>query len=173
MLHGSCRPEQRRRNSNSIPRRIKPFGCRIFAAGRSCWRSTPRTGVPSAVIRWRSITRCSAEFHEYGAQLLGISVDGVWCHRAFSEARHLHFPLLADFEPKGCCLAPVRRLSRRRRLLRARAVRHRCAGHRALELPVPVGVNPGADGIFGALDALTPEQRGAERRRRAEKVGGS
>jgi peroxiredoxin len=41
------------------------------------------------------------EFHKFGAELLGISVDGVWCHRAFAEARHLHFPLLADFEPKG------------------------------------------------------------------------
>src|SRR5207302_8536763 len=41
------------------------------------------------------------EFRQYGAQLLGISVDGVWCHRAFTEARNLHFPLLADFEPKG------------------------------------------------------------------------
>ena len=41
------------------------------------------------------------EFHEHGAALLGISVDGPWCHRAFAEARTLHFPLLADFEPKG------------------------------------------------------------------------
>src|SRR5205823_12682923 len=41
------------------------------------------------------------EFDEQGAQLLGISVDGVWCHAAFRKARHLHFPLLADFEPKG------------------------------------------------------------------------
>src|SRR6266849_5615089 len=41
------------------------------------------------------------EFRQYGAQLLGISVDGVWCNRAFAEARNLHFPLLADFEPKG------------------------------------------------------------------------
>jgi peroxiredoxin len=33
--------------------------------------------------------------------LLGISVDRVWCHAAFARNRHLHFPLLADFEPKG------------------------------------------------------------------------
>jgi peroxiredoxin len=32
---------------------------------------------------------------------IGISVDGVWCHAAFAAARHLHFPLAADFEPKG------------------------------------------------------------------------
>ncbi|RAI43961.1 redoxin domain-containing protein [Rhodoplanes roseus] len=41
------------------------------------------------------------EFHRARAQLLGISVDGVWCHTAFAERRKLHFPLLADFEPKG------------------------------------------------------------------------
>src|SRR3954466_7513820 len=41
------------------------------------------------------------EFHKFGAELIGISVDGVWCHAAFASARHFHFPLLADFEPKG------------------------------------------------------------------------
>jgi peroxiredoxin len=41
------------------------------------------------------------EFREYGAELLGISVDGVWCHAAFATDRKLHFPLLSDFEPKG------------------------------------------------------------------------
>src|SRR5246127_285196 len=41
------------------------------------------------------------EFRRFNAELLGISVDGVWCHAAFSHDRHLHFPLLADFEPKG------------------------------------------------------------------------
>ena len=41
------------------------------------------------------------EFAKYGAQLVGISVDGPWCHRAYQDARKLRFPLLADFEPKG------------------------------------------------------------------------
>src|SRR5471030_3057376 len=41
------------------------------------------------------------EFAQFDAQLLGISVDGVWCHLAFSKDRKLHIPLLADFEPKG------------------------------------------------------------------------
>lgn len=40
-------------------------------------------------------------FDRYDAHLLGLSVDSKWCHKAFSESRHLHFPLLADFEPKG------------------------------------------------------------------------
>jgi peroxiredoxin len=41
------------------------------------------------------------EFHNHGAELLGISVDSHWCHAAFAKDRHLHFPLLSDFEPKG------------------------------------------------------------------------
>ena len=41
------------------------------------------------------------EFRRSDAELLGISVDGSWCHLAFAQARKLHFTLLADFEPKG------------------------------------------------------------------------
>ena len=41
------------------------------------------------------------EFQKLGAELLGISVDGAWCHTAFSRDRKFHFPLRADFEPKG------------------------------------------------------------------------
>ena len=41
------------------------------------------------------------EFAAHRVQLLGISVDGPWCHAAFSKDRRLRFPLLADFEPKG------------------------------------------------------------------------
>jgi len=41
------------------------------------------------------------EFQKYGAEIIGISVDGVWCHAAFAKNNNLHFPLLADFEPKG------------------------------------------------------------------------
>src|SRR5215510_2900164 len=41
------------------------------------------------------------EFEKSRAQLLAISVDGPWCHMADAQGRKLHFPLLADFEPKG------------------------------------------------------------------------
>src|SRR5438034_10200144 len=41
------------------------------------------------------------EFQKFDAELIGISVDSVWCHLAFAEHRNLRFPLLADFEPKG------------------------------------------------------------------------
>ena len=41
------------------------------------------------------------EFQELEAELVGLSVDGAWCHAAFARQNKLHFPLLADFEPKG------------------------------------------------------------------------
>src|SRR3954470_3960644 len=40
-------------------------------------------------------------FRQHNAEVLGISVDSKWCHMAFTNDRKLHFPLLADFEPKG------------------------------------------------------------------------
>ena len=94
------------------------------------------------------------EFRNFGAELLGISVDGTWCHRAFAEARHLHFPLLADFEPKGA----VARLYGAYR-------EHEGVSERALfvidkdgtivwSYRSPVAVNPGADGILQALEDL-------------------
>jgi peroxiredoxin len=41
------------------------------------------------------------EIRATGAEVIGISVDGVWCHRAFAQERHITFSLLADSEPKG------------------------------------------------------------------------
>ena len=41
------------------------------------------------------------QLEEAGAQLVGISVDGAFCHKAFQEHQGLTIPLLADFHPKG------------------------------------------------------------------------
>jgi peroxiredoxin len=41
------------------------------------------------------------QLEEAGAQLVGISVDGAFCHKAFREHQGLTIPLLADFHPKG------------------------------------------------------------------------
>jgi peroxiredoxin len=94
------------------------------------------------------------EFHRFKAALVGISVDGSWCHAAFAHDRKLHFPLLADFEPKGG-------------VARAYGVYRSQDGicERALfvidsdgiirwSYVSPLGVNPGADGILAALEAL-------------------
>jgi peroxiredoxin len=97
------------------------------------------------------------EFARFDAQLLGISVDGVWCHLAFARDRNLDFPLLADFEPKG-------------EVARAYGVYRAQYGTSERALFVidgegivrwsyvsPTGVNPGADGILHALEQLREE----------------
>jgi peroxiredoxin len=97
-----------------------------------------------------------SEFREQNAELLGISVDSVWCHKAYAETRKLHFPLLADFEPKG---AVSRRFGAYRDSdgfsERALFVLDANGVIRWSYLS-PVGVNPGADGILDALESLSP-----------------
>jgi mycoredoxin-dependent peroxiredoxin len=41
------------------------------------------------------------DFEKLDAQVLGISVDSVWSHKAFAEKMSIHYPLLADFQPRG------------------------------------------------------------------------
>jgi len=100
------------------------------------------------------------EFQRYGAQLIGISVDGPWSHMAFAKDRGLHFLLLSVFEQKG--QAP-----------RQYGAYQEDVGESARALFVintegivswsyisPTGVSPGADGILRALDAMqTKEQQ--------------
>jgi len=40
-------------------------------------------------------------FEQLNAQVLGLSVDSVWSHKAFAEKMGIHYPLLADFQPRG------------------------------------------------------------------------
>ncbi len=98
-----------------------------------------------------------SEFEGYGAKLLGISVDGAWCHAAFAKHRNLHFPLLSDFEPKG---EVSRRYGAYRRKdgfsERALFVLDRDGIIRWSYLS-PLTVNPGADGILRALEALATQ----------------
>lgn len=97
------------------------------------------------------------EFSRAGAQLIGISVDGVWCHGAFATDRKLHFPLLADFEPKGA-VARAYGVYREEDGVAERALFVIDAdGIIRWSFVSPVGINPGADGIFNALDQLADQ----------------
>jgi peroxiredoxin len=94
------------------------------------------------------------EFQRHGAELLGISVDGVWCHKAYREARHLDFDLLADFEPKGA-VSRIYGAYRTQDGFSERALFVLDArGVIRWNYLSPLTVNPGADGILAALDAL-------------------
>ena len=99
------------------------------------------------------------EFRRHGAELLGISVDGAWCHQAFARDRNLHFTLLADFEPKG---AVARSYGAYRQ---TEGVAERALfvidenGMIVWSYCSPIAVNPGADGILDALEALPPQEK--------------
>ena len=93
-------------------------------------------------------------FHKHNAEVIGISVDSKWCHNAFTADRKLHFPLLADFEPKG-------------EVAKMYQVYDNSTGECERALYVideegiirwnylsPIGINPGADGILDALEEM-------------------
>ncbi|MBL8129466.1 MAG: redoxin domain-containing protein [Chloroflexia bacterium] len=101
------------------------------------------------------------EFQRMGAIVLGISVDGVWSHAAFADARNLQFQLLSDFEPKG-------------KVARAYGVYREKEGSCARATFVvdkdgviawsevsPAGINPGAAGPLAAVEKLTGQTAGA------------
>jgi mycoredoxin-dependent peroxiredoxin len=41
------------------------------------------------------------QFEQLDAQVVGLSVDSVWSHKAYAEKMGIHYPLLADFQPRG------------------------------------------------------------------------
>ena len=94
------------------------------------------------------------EFKKYNAELLGISVDSAWSHLAFAQNRNLHFPLLADYHPKGEAAAKYGvYLAKDGEAARALFVIDGKGVIRWSYLS-PIGVSPGADGILDALEGL-------------------
>ncbi|HEX8112758.1 MAG TPA: redoxin domain-containing protein [Kofleriaceae bacterium] len=105
------------------------------------------------------------EWQKHRAQLLGISVDNTWCHIAYAKDRRLRFPLLSDFEPKGDVARRYGAYDHDQgTATRALFVLDR-EGMIAWSYVSPVGVNPGADGILEALEAL--DRRTGPRQERA------
>src|SRR4030081_717456 len=92
------------------------------------------------------------EFHKHDAELLGISVDGAWCHAAFAKDRHLHFPLLSDFEPKGAVAKQYGAYRDKDGFCERALFVLDKDGKVFWSYCSPVAVNPGADGILQALE---------------------
>lgn len=94
------------------------------------------------------------EFRKYKAELLGISVDGSWCHDAFAKTNHLHFPLLSDFEPKGAVAKQYGVYRYQGGICERALFVIDKNGTITWSYLSPVGENPGADGILEALEKL-------------------
>ncbi len=94
------------------------------------------------------------EFKKYDAQMVGISVDGIFCHQAYAKSRNLEFPLAADFEPKGK-VSQIYGAYRAADGFSERALYVIDAkGIIRWSYLSPIGENPGADGILSALESL-------------------
>ncbi|HEX6655807.1 MAG TPA: redoxin domain-containing protein [Candidatus Limnocylindria bacterium] len=93
-------------------------------------------------------------FGRLSARLLGISVDHVRCHEAFARDAQLHFPLLADFQPRGL-VARRYGVYREARGVSARALFVLDAQHVIRFGKVyPDQLNPGVDDLLTTLEAL-------------------
>jgi peroxiredoxin len=94
------------------------------------------------------------EFKKFGAELLGISVDGPWSHKAYAEARNLHFRLLSDFEPKGAVAKQYGAYRGANGFAERALFVIGKDGMITWSYLSPISVNPGADGILEALESL-------------------
>ena len=94
------------------------------------------------------------EFEKFHAELLGISVDGVWSHAEFARSRKLHFPLLSDFDPKGAVARKYRAYRESDGFCERALFVIDKKGVIAWSYCSPVSINPGADGILAALESL-------------------
>jgi len=94
------------------------------------------------------------QFRAFGAALVAISMDSIWSHLAFAHVLQLRYPLLADVTPRGAVTqaygvysmtwdTPMRSLF----VIDSAGV-IRWTHH------APLAINPGANGILNALEAL-------------------
>ena len=98
------------------------------------------------------------EFQRLNTEVMGISVDSIRCHLAFSKEKNLKIPLLADFEPKGE-VAKKYGVYRKKDGIAERALFLLDKdGIIRYSYVSPIGVNPGADGVLKALESIEPEE---------------
>ena len=94
-------------------------------------------------------------FRKHKAEVIGLSVDSKWCHMAFSQNRNLHFPLLADFEPKGAISVLYGAYNENEGHCKRALFVIDEEGIIQWSYLSPDGINPGAEGILEALENLS------------------
>jgi peroxiredoxin len=101
------------------------------------------------------------EFQRFNAAILGISVDGYWCHSAFAKDRKLQFPLLSDYEPKGAVARSYGAYRQQDGISERALFVIDAEGKIRWSYLSPLDVNPGAEGILDALEALDSKKEAA------------
>jgi peroxiredoxin len=95
-----------------------------------------------------------AEFGRFNARLIGISVDGPFCHAAFRKLRNLDITLASDFEPKGAVSRQYGAYNSEGGFSQRAIFVLDAEGIIRWSYLSPISVNPGADGILAALEEL-------------------
>ncbi|MCV4691107.1 redoxin domain-containing protein, partial [Escherichia coli] len=80
------------------------------------------------------------------------------CHKSFAEHRNLHFPLLADFEPKGAVAKSYHAYRDGEGVCERALFVIDGDGKLFWSYCAPIAVNPGADGILEALEQLSNKE---------------
>ena len=103
-----------------------------------------------------AVQRTLPEFSSFGTELLGISVDGIWCHLTFARDRNrkLRFSILSDFEPKGGVARTYGAYLQQDGVCERALFVTDAKGTIRWSYLSPIGVNPGADGILTVLESL-------------------
>ena len=118
----------------------------------------PADWEPVSADQLRGYHRALPEVHGLGAELVGMSVDTVWCHQAFARDLRLGFRLLSDFHPRGAA-ARAYGVYRPREGTSGRALFVIDAtGFIRWHHLAPVEVNPGVDGMLTALEDLVDKK---------------
>jgi peroxiredoxin len=94
------------------------------------------------------------EFEGYNARLLGISVDGPFCHAAYRKSGNLDITLMSDFEPKGAVSRQYGAYDSKEGISQRAIFVLDAEGVIRWSYLSPITVNPGADGILSALEEL-------------------
>src|SRR5579864_9147462 len=61
----------------------------------------PLDWSPTCTTEHACMVNDMRSFETLDAEVLGVSVDSVWSHKAFAEKMGIKYSLLADFHPKG------------------------------------------------------------------------
>ncbi|MCB0047350.1 MAG: redoxin domain-containing protein [Caldilineaceae bacterium] len=93
-------------------------------------------------------------FAEYNAEVIGISVDGTFCHKAFKEHNNLSIELLCDFEPKGKTAKLYSAYNEQLGLCERAIYVIDAQGIIRYSYISPMGVNPGAKEILETLQEI-------------------
>ena len=118
----------------------------------------PADWEPVSADQLRGYHRALSEVHGLGAELVGVSVDSLWCHHAFARELRLGFRLLSDSHPRGAA-ARAYGVYRPQEGISERALFVIDAmGLIRWHYLAPMEVNPGVDGMLTALEGLADKQ---------------